>query len=141
MQRHDGDERSAQRDGADDLPSAHLIPDDRPLGDTAQAHDEISPHDLPSGSEGMGAFARAFPLVLKWRLAQLKHQCLGERDFPAAPAHSSFVISSRLRGIGEDGQAAVWQHFLYLRSLPHQHGWLRSGGQGRVTLRSTSSAA
>ena len=25
------------------------IDDDRPLGDTDQAHDEISPHDLPKG--------------------------------------------------------------------------------------------
>jgi hypothetical protein len=26
--------------------------DDRPLGDTDQAHDEISPHDLPPGHPG-----------------------------------------------------------------------------------------
>jgi hypothetical protein len=55
MQRHDGDERAAQDDGADGVPSAHLIPDDRPLGDTAQAHDEISPHDLPKDSPGRRA--------------------------------------------------------------------------------------
>lgn len=50
LARHGGDPRSAQDDGDDDLPSAHLIPDDTPLGDTAQAHDEISPHDLPKDS-------------------------------------------------------------------------------------------
>ena len=50
LDRHGGDPRAAQEDGGDDLPAAHLIPDDRPLGDTAQAHDEISPHDLPKGS-------------------------------------------------------------------------------------------
>jgi hypothetical protein len=50
MQRHDGDPSVAQQDAGDGLPAAHLIPDDRPLGDTAQAHDEISPHDLPKDS-------------------------------------------------------------------------------------------
>jgi hypothetical protein len=56
MQRHDGDARAAQDDGADGVPSAHLISDDdRPLGDTAQAHDEISPHDLPKDSPGRRA--------------------------------------------------------------------------------------
>ena len=48
--RHGGDPGAAQDDGGDGLPAAHLIPDDRPLGDTAEAHDEISPHDLPKGS-------------------------------------------------------------------------------------------
>jgi hypothetical protein len=55
MQRHGGDEHAAQEDGADAMPATHLIPDDRPLGDTAQAHDEISPHDLPKGSPGRRA--------------------------------------------------------------------------------------
>jgi hypothetical protein len=55
MQRHHGDAAAAQQDGEDGLPAAHLIPDDRPLGDTAQAHDEISPHDLPKGSPGRRA--------------------------------------------------------------------------------------
>ena len=50
LARHGGDPAAAQSDGADDLPAAHVIPDDRPLGDTAEAHDEISPHDLPKGS-------------------------------------------------------------------------------------------
>jgi len=53
MQRHDGDERAAQEDSADGAPSAHLIAEDeRPLGDTAEAHDEISPHDLPKDAPG-----------------------------------------------------------------------------------------
>jgi hypothetical protein len=55
MQRHDGDPAAAQQDAGDGMPAAHLIPDDRPLGDTAQAHDEISPHDLPKGSPGRRA--------------------------------------------------------------------------------------
>jgi hypothetical protein len=50
LQRHHGDPAAAQQDAGDGLPAAHLIPDDRPLGDTAQAHDEISPHDLPKDS-------------------------------------------------------------------------------------------
>jgi hypothetical protein len=48
--RHGGDAGAAQADGDDVLPAAHVIPDDRPLGDTAEAHDEISPHDLPKGA-------------------------------------------------------------------------------------------
>jgi hypothetical protein len=55
MQRHDGDPAAAQQDAGDGWPAAHLIPDDRPLGDTAQAHDEISPHDLPKGAPGRRA--------------------------------------------------------------------------------------
>jgi len=43
IQRHHGDAAAAQEDAGDGWPAAHLIPDDRPLGDTAQAHDEISP--------------------------------------------------------------------------------------------------
>ena len=50
LARHGGDADAAQNDGDDALPAAHLIPDDRPLGDTAEAHDEISPHDLPKDS-------------------------------------------------------------------------------------------
>jgi len=55
MDRHGGDSGAAQDDGSDGLPAAHVIPDDRPLGDTAEAHDEISPHDLPKGSPGRRA--------------------------------------------------------------------------------------
>ena len=50
LARHGGDPDAAQDDGDDAVPAAHLIPDDRPLGDTAEAHDEISPHDLPKGA-------------------------------------------------------------------------------------------
>ena len=50
LARHGGHAGAAQADGDDALPAAHVIPDDRPLGDTAEAHDEISPHDLPKGS-------------------------------------------------------------------------------------------
>ena len=40
--------------GTDDPePLGPLTPDDEtPLGDTPEAHDEISPHDLPKGSPG-----------------------------------------------------------------------------------------
>ncbi|HEV2787326.1 MAG TPA: hypothetical protein VGV67_13090 [Solirubrobacteraceae bacterium] len=58
LARHGGDPQAAEADDDDGLPSAHLIPDDRPLGDTAQAHDEISPHDLPRGSPGRRAAER-----------------------------------------------------------------------------------
>jgi len=55
IQRHHGDAAAAQEDAGDGWPAAHLIPDNRPLGDTAQAHDEISPHDLPKDSPGRRA--------------------------------------------------------------------------------------
>ncbi len=46
----DGSLENAMNDDADPIPSAHLIPDsETPLGDTPEAHDEISPHDLPIG--------------------------------------------------------------------------------------------
>ena len=47
-------------DRDDAVPSAHLSPgaDDRPLGDTPEAHDEISPHDLPVGHPGRPAAER-----------------------------------------------------------------------------------
>ena len=47
----------------------------------------------------------------------------------------------RPRVSGFWGQLARRQHFLYLRSLPHQHGWLRSGGHGRVVSCLRSSVA
>jgi hypothetical protein len=55
LARHGGDAEAARSAGGDDLPAAHLIPDDRPLGDTSEAHDEISPHDLPKDSPGRRA--------------------------------------------------------------------------------------
>lgn len=54
IDKHGGDREAAVSDNEDPLPSAHLVPDsdeDRPLGDTAEAHDELSVHDLPKGSD------------------------------------------------------------------------------------------
>jgi hypothetical protein len=49
--KHDGDVEGAMADNEDSVPAAHLIGDDeRPLGDTQEAHDEISPHDIPKGA-------------------------------------------------------------------------------------------
>jgi hypothetical protein len=50
LQRHDGDALAVQDDATHTTPTAHLIPDETALGDTAQAHAEISPHDVPKGS-------------------------------------------------------------------------------------------
>jgi len=47
-ERHGGDPERAVEDSEDPVPSTHLIPDDqRPLGDTPQAHDELNPRDIP----------------------------------------------------------------------------------------------
>src|SRR3954452_2621134 len=47
-ERQGGDPERAVEDSADPVPSTHLIPDDqRPLGDTPEAHDEVNPHDIP----------------------------------------------------------------------------------------------
>lgn len=54
--RRDGSMEEAMSDNEDPIPSAHLIPDsETPLGDTPEAHDEISPHDLPVGHPGRKA--------------------------------------------------------------------------------------
>jgi hypothetical protein len=51
--RRDGSLEDAMSDNTDPIPSAHLIPDDATaLGDTPEAHDEISPHDLPPDHPG-----------------------------------------------------------------------------------------
>ena len=51
--RHDGDEDAAMADSEDPIPSTHLATDDETaLGDTKEAHDEISPHDLPKDHPG-----------------------------------------------------------------------------------------
>ena len=53
--RHDGDPHRAVADHTDPIPSAPLIPDDdTALGDTTEAHDEITPHDLPVGHPSRG---------------------------------------------------------------------------------------
>jgi membrane protein required for beta-lactamase induction len=42
-----------QSDNTDPVPSTHLAKDEEtPLGDTSEAHDEISPHDLPKDHPG-----------------------------------------------------------------------------------------
>ncbi|MCW3010869.1 MAG: hypothetical protein JWO90_1273 [Solirubrobacterales bacterium] len=52
----DGSMENAMSDSDDPVPSAHLIPDsETPLGDTPEAHDEISPHDLPVDHPGRKA--------------------------------------------------------------------------------------
>ena len=50
------DESRADADSqAQGPPGDILADDDRPLGDTDEAHDEISPHDLPPGHPGRQA--------------------------------------------------------------------------------------
>jgi hypothetical protein len=50
---HGGDLEAALADSNEPLPSSMLIgDDDTPLGDTKEAHDEISPHDLPINHPG-----------------------------------------------------------------------------------------
>jgi hypothetical protein len=44
--------------GADDEFAGVGADDSRPLGDTPEAHDEITPHDLPRGHPGRGAAER-----------------------------------------------------------------------------------
>src|SRR5436305_7963396 len=47
-ERHGGDLERARSDETDPFPSAHLQAlDERPAGDTPEAHDEINAHDLP----------------------------------------------------------------------------------------------
>jgi hypothetical protein len=51
--RHGGDVGAAMADSTDPIPSTHLVADeDTPLGGTKEAHDEISPHDLPRDHPG-----------------------------------------------------------------------------------------
>jgi hypothetical protein len=46
--RHGGDPERALADESEPIPSTHLITDEeRPVGDTPDAHDEINPHDVP----------------------------------------------------------------------------------------------
>ncbi len=50
------DESRADADSSAKAPPADIVGDDgRPLGDTDEAHDEISPHDLPVGHPGRQA--------------------------------------------------------------------------------------
>ncbi len=51
-----GSLEDALSDEDETIPSAHLIPDDETaLGDTPEAHDEITPHDLPLDHPGRQA--------------------------------------------------------------------------------------
>lgn len=55
---HDDPQPPPHDDQADE-PLGPLTPDDQtPLGDTPEAHDEISPHDLPKGHPGRAAAER-----------------------------------------------------------------------------------
>ena len=46
--KHGGEPERALADEQEPIPSTHLITDDeRPLGDTPEAHDEINPRDIP----------------------------------------------------------------------------------------------
>jgi hypothetical protein len=48
LDRNEGDRDAVAADSTDDIPSPAGFPDDdRPLGDTPEAHDEINPHDVP----------------------------------------------------------------------------------------------
>ncbi len=47
LERHDWDPLAAQDDERETVPSAHLIPDETALGDTAEAHTDLNPHDVP----------------------------------------------------------------------------------------------
>ena len=50
------DDRKSIHDGEHAEPLGPLTPDDEtPLGDTPEAHDELSPHDLPKGHPGRAA--------------------------------------------------------------------------------------
>lgn len=54
-----GGAQAAMADHTNPIPSAHLIADDEtPLGDTTEAHDEITAHDLPKGHPGRPAAER-----------------------------------------------------------------------------------
>jgi hypothetical protein len=55
MPEHEETQRDAPspHDDAADEPLGPLTPDDeRPLGDTPEAHDEINPHDIPLDNPG-----------------------------------------------------------------------------------------
>ena len=46
--KHGGEPERALDDEREPIPSAHVITDDdRPAGDTPEAHDELSPRDIP----------------------------------------------------------------------------------------------
>ena len=59
MERYDGDVDAAMSDDESAIPSTPLIPDpDTALGDTAEAHAEVDPHDIPVDHPGRAAAER-----------------------------------------------------------------------------------
>ena len=54
MSEHDEAQHDAppHDDTADEPLGPATADDERPLGDTPEAHDEINPHDIPKGSPG-----------------------------------------------------------------------------------------
>lgn len=55
----EGSVENAMSDNANPIPSTNVIPDDgTALGDTSEAHDELSPHDLPLWHPGRQAAER-----------------------------------------------------------------------------------
>jgi hypothetical protein len=53
MTHEDDDKRPERHDDTSPEPLGPMTPDDEtPAGDTPEAHDELSPHDLPAGHPG-----------------------------------------------------------------------------------------
>ena len=54
--KHGGEPERALADEREPIPSTHVITDDdRPAGDTPEAHDEVNPHDIPLDNPGRHA--------------------------------------------------------------------------------------
>ena len=59
MPEHDEEHEAPPHDKESSEPLGPMTPDEQtPLGDTPEAHDEISPHDLPPGHPGREAAER-----------------------------------------------------------------------------------
>jgi hypothetical protein len=86
-----GSLEDALSDEDEDIPSAHLIPDDETaLGDTPEAHDEITPHDLPLDHPGRQAAE-----------AQAGHQGGGTtRGNTEGGADGGGAVNQRGQGVG-----------------------------------------
>lgn len=51
LKRHDNDVEATMSDETDPIPTAMIVPDEETaLGDTSEAHSDISPRDFPKGS-------------------------------------------------------------------------------------------
>lgn len=55
LERHGDDPLAVQDDETETTPTAHAIPDESALGDTEEAHAELSPVDLPPDAPGRKA--------------------------------------------------------------------------------------